>query len=1128
MFKQKLQEETNLKTSYKFTLPDFNIPELSYSLILKYSPANLDTESKGFFDILPTTIDIDFASFPIRSAGSSEASVEINQDKDKVILSCQCGFSKINLCEHQAQVLMNILNRPDLNIFFNQKHRAEKIKKIAVDYGLQNEQHLDEYFQLQYINKSVEIRPKLKELLPLNKETDNYLRENLIPKNHSNIPGKGSATNTRKILVFSNHKFYNHLYIELFEAQVTLDGKVKNPLTPLDPTELIWKTDKNEELKFYSGISKFQNSFESNSQEGAIEGLKAIIKNPLNLGIYYHDNKASGSINSSSIALMKVCSPQVNLTLSVDQKKIFYEISGKLMMEDRQFDLNELYLRYNYFLAFDNTFFLIENPDFLRVISFFKQNNNIIIIHQSKYEEFRKNILLQLEDKIKINYSYLKPATPQQLEEYGFDQQIEKKIYLSDSEDYVIITPVIKYGNVEVPVLSKKQIYSTDAKGKPFTVERDDESEIQFVATLLKQHPDFEEQLSLNSFYLHKNRFLSDDWFLDVFEEWQNQNIKVLGFNEIKNNKLNPNKPKVSIIVSSGVDWFDTNIDLKYGKQKVSLKHLHKSIRNKIKFVELGDGTQGILPDEWIEKFSRFFQAGEIVKESLRTPRINFTDITDLYDEEVLTEEVKNQVAFYKEKTSSFESIEKVEVPSTLSTSLRQYQKEGLNWLNFLDEFNFGGCLADDMGLGKTVQIIAFILHQRTKKVHNTNLIVVPTSLIFNWESEIRKFAPSIKVLSIYGAERVKDIKLFDDYEVILTSYGTLLSDIRFLKNYRFNYIFLDESQSIKNPESLRYKSVRLLKSRNRIVLTGTPIENNTFDLYGQLSFACPGLLGSKQHFKDHYSMPIDKFKDNKRAKELQRKVNPFILRRTKAQVATELPEKTEMVIYCEMGEEQRNVYDSYSREFYNFLATRKDGDLSRDSINILAGLTKLRQICNSPSLINDNEYYGDNSSKIEVLLEQIESKSEEHKIVIFSQFVGMLDLIKKELQSRNVTFEYLAGQTKNRSYKVNEFQNNKKVRVFLISLKAGGTGLNLTEADYVYLVDPWWNPAVENQAIDRIYRIGQKKNVVAVRLICPDTIEEKILKLQESKRTLAEDLIRTDSGILKSLSREDLLGLFK
>jgi SNF2 family DNA or RNA helicase len=309
-------------------------------------------------------------------------------------------------------------------------------------------------------------------------------------------------------------------------------------------------------------------------------------------------------------------------------------------------------------------------------------------------------------------------------------------------------------------------------------------------------------------------------------------------------------------------------------------------------------------------------------------------------------------------------------------------------------------------------------------------------------------------------------------------------------------------------------------------VITGTPIENNTLDLYGQLSFACPGLLGSKEYFRDIYSIPIDKFKNRKRSIELQQKVAPFILRRTKKQVATELPERTEMILYCEMSVEQRAIYDRYEKEFRDFISSADEEEIGKNSMRVLRGLTRLRQICNSPVLLQDEKLGEDASSKIETLIEQVENKSGNHKILIFSQFVSMLNLIQKELKARNIEYEYLTGSTRDREGVVNNFQNNENVRVFLISLKAGGTGLNLTEADYIYLVDPWWNPAVENQAIDRSHRIGQKRNVMAIRLICPDTIEEKIMKLQESKRELSDQLIRTDVSILKSVSKNDLLAL--
>jgi SNF2 family DNA or RNA helicase len=337
----------------------------------------------------------------------------------------------------------------------------------------------------------------------------------------------------------------------------------------------------------------------------------------------------------------------------------------------------------------------------------------------------------------------------------------------------------------------------------------------------------------------------------------------------------------------------------------------------------------------------------------------------------------------------------------------------------------------------------------------------------------------------------------------------------------------LDESQAIKNPESKRYKAVRLLQSRNKIVLTGTPIENNTFDIYAQFSFANPGLLGNQTHFKDNYAIPIDKFKETKRAKELQQKLSPFLLRRTKKQVASELPDKTEIVIHCPMGENQRRIYETYRNEFKLFLEKAdKNDELTNNNMHILQGLTKLRQICNSPELLNDDAFYGNESSKLDELLTQIEEKVGNHKILVFSQFVAMLELIRKRLDEKEIAYEYLTGQTKDRSARVQSFQEDAEKRVFLISLKAGGTGLNLTEADYVFIVDPWWNPAVENQAIDRCYRIGQKKNVMAIRLICPDTIEDKILQLQAGKKELVEDLIKVDENARKSLAKEDLMEL--
>jgi SNF2 family DNA or RNA helicase len=1115
------------KPTHNFVFQDFNIEQLTTTHILQNSAELPATDRRGFFDIVPQDIDVDYAAFKIPSASTDHYKVVVRQKDSAVTLYCACNVPKKRLCEHQIQVLYNLNNRKDLRAFFDKKLRFEKIRVVAKDYGLENEPDQDAYFQLIYVNKELEIKPKMKELIPVSQTSVAFLENQWIAKPVVNLPGaEKQAENTKQVVILGQHKYYEHFYFEIYEAAVTREGKLKNPLTPVNPLDAIWKTQETDIVKFFTAIAAFQNNFRKKQADTDLAGLKSIVKNPLSLDFYYHNAMISESVNAASLVLVKLEKSPVDMQLTIDRKDPFFQISGELILNGVSLDLEKVKMRYDYFVLYLDSLYLIDNEDILRTVEFFSQHNQKIIIHNAKFEEFRQNLLAKIESKIRISYSYLQPATPAQKEEQGFNKENEKIIYLEDFGNYVMITPVVKYGNVEVPLFSRKQIYSVDAHGNPFTVQRDESEELRFASAIIRQHPDFEDQLGREFFYLYKERFLSEDWFLDTFEEWSHQKITVLGFDRLTKMRLNPNKAKVSVNVISGINWFNTTAGVRFGNQKVTLKNLHKAVKNRTKYVQLDDGSNGILPAEWIEKFAKFFEAGEIVDDAIRTSKMNFAAVSEMYDAEMIAKDVREQIAFYKSRFADFDSIEPVKVPEKLNASLREYQKQGLNWLNFLDEFGFGGCLADDMGLGKTLQIIAFILTQREKEVQNTNLIIVPTSLIFNWQAEIEKFAPSIKVLTIYGADRVKTVTDFDQYEVILTSYGTLLSDVNFLRKYNFNYIVLDESQAIKNPESQRYKAARLLNSRNKLVLTGTPIENNTFDLYGQLSFACPGLLGNKTQFRNHFSMPIDRFKDNDRARELQKRIDPFILRRTKKQVATELPDKTEMVIYCEMGEEQRKVYNAYELEFFTFLNTKNEGDIARESLHVLQGLTKLRQICNSPALLNDHLYYGNASAKIETLVEQIESKSPQHKILVFSQFVTMLDLIKAELVSRGVKFEYLTGQTKDRAARVDSFQNNPEIRVFLISLKAGGTGLNLTEADYVYLVDPWWNPAVENQAIDRSYRIGQKKNVIAVRLICPGTIEEKIMELQESKKELADDLVKTDASVLKTLTKKDLLGL--
>ncbi|WP_250254632.1 SNF2-related protein [Chryseobacterium sp. Marseille-Q3244] len=1108
----------------EYILENINISTLSVYDLLKHTSESSFIGITDFHEVYPVAIENNTGIFTKDSSLQDFPMVTISRINNSLICSCTCDHSKAQLCAHQAEIIHCILEEKKYRIFFDEILRKKTFLSKAKGYGLENEPDLDQYFQLRLTEGKLEILPKIKEMLPMDEQ---MFQRDLLPQLPSKLDELAAQeTGKKQILVIGKHRYYNHLVFSLMEAETTQTGKIKNPVNAVDAMQLIWKAEKPLDIKFYTAISSFQNNYNEEYNAAEWEALKLIVKNPLDLEVYYHDREIAETVSAKSLTPVTLNTLNTEVQLSVFKKDPFYEITGSLLLNDSSVPFKNVIIRNEYFVYNSNTFSLIDHPDMLRIIRFFKANNEILLIHSSKYEEFMRQTLSSLEEHIHINYSYIQSATKVQLEEKKF--QIERVIYLRQQENYIGITPVMKYGQVEVPVYSRKQIFDTDQNGNPFKIERNDASEARFTSLVMQQHPDFEEQMDgYQYFYLHRDKFLDDNWFLNAFEAWRNEGIIILGFNELKNNKLNPHRAKINIQITSGLDWFNAKLKVGFGQKEATLKQLHRTIRNKSKFVQLDDGSLGILPEEWMDKIAAYFQAGEIDEELLKIPKINFTEISSLFEKEILSTEIQDEITTYSTQFSPGKNIPQVNIPVELNAELRDYQHEGLNWLNFLDDFNFGGCLADDMGLGKTLQVIAFILSQREKRGHTTNLVVVPTSLIFNWQEEVRKFAPSIKVLVHYGPDRQKSTTHLSDYEIILTSYGMLLSDIRFLKTFNFNYTFLDESQTIKNPNSERYKAARLLQSRNRIVLTGTPVENSTFDLYSQLSFACPGLLGSKHYFKDIYAIPIDKFEYSKRAMELQQKIKPFILRRTKKQVAKELPEKTETVIYCEMNIEQRRIYDAYEKELREFIAANDDDDLNKNSMHVLTGLTRLRQICNSPVLIKEG-YSGENAVKIEILMEQILGKSKDHKILVFSQFVGMLDLLKPELERHGIPFEYLTGQTKDRGQKVANFQENEEIRVFLISLKAGGVGLNLTQADYIYLIDPWWNPATENQAIDRSYRIGQTKNVIAVRMICSNTVEEKILVLQKKKKLLAQNLLKTDGTKFQGLSKQDLLDILE
>lgn len=605
------------------------------------------------------------------------------------------------------------------------------------------------------------------------------------------------------------------------------------------------------------------------------------------------------------------------------------------------------------------------------------------------------------------------------------------------------------------------------------------------------------------------------------------QNLKELGV-EVKQKgdkakKYFLGETHMSLEISENIDWFDIKALIRFGEYEISFAAIRKYLMKDQREFKLPNGEYAVIPDSWITDYSDLFAFSEQENDDLKIKKIHLSLIKDLQQGTLAKVSMTRKL----EQLLDFDDIEDASEPVNFKGSLRPYQKAGYNWLEFLNEYGFGGCLADDMGLGKTVQTLTMLQKQKETSPGMTSLLVMPTSLVYNWEMEAKKFTPDLKILNYTGTNRDKNPENFTSYDLVISSYGIIRVDAELLSTFYFNYIILDESQAIKNPDSIIAKAVLQLKSRRKLILTGTPIENSTMDLWSQMSFVNPGLLGTQRFFRDKYQKPIEKQKDIVRMQKLNALIKPFILRREKSQVAKDLPEKIENIKYCDLSPTQREYYDREKNLYRNKLIDIIETEgVQKSQMMLLQGLTRLRQIANHPLMV-DEEYAGDSGKFEDITYMLSNALGKDHKILVFSQFVKHLKIIEKYLNDEGIKYAYLDGSVKNRQAEVEKFQKEEDIRVFLISLKAGGVGLNLTSADYVFLLDPWWNPAAEAQAVDRAHRIGQKNTVFTYKFIARDTVEEKILKLQESKLKLAKDLITIEESFIKSLSKEDISNLF-
>ena len=1068
--------------------------------------------------------------------------------------SCKCDESIYPLCFHKTVVFLQLFRQYGPYYFDTIRNWDKEKNKLLQIYGYNMEDDLKGKFEFVY----KEGKPFLKvldtsikrvtQVVPLPRPS--YMQDTRA----SQEPEMETTENaTKKLgLVFNfNATVYPYFIIDAIQGEADdnnskLLGKVdKLDLTKYVNTELFSEDDKmllqqirkiqtSEVNKYLNRNSPFSGIWENIIQTDGDE----LPEETKSLITEYFQPKLKKIFEEQSANPFIYFLPEKKVfktenLLEVVLSEQFIEPQFKIISQDDHF---ELQCRFNIngaaqpvtnnecnnsiLFLYNHTFYLWQKPeDVLQAEKFIKKGN--IKLTKENWTSQMQKLIMPLTRNYKVEFDKtlireIKSGEP------------EVKLMLQEKGDYLVFQPIFTYKGFETKASDKDTITIPDGD-KILIVHRNKEAEMRFLDKLSALHSQFIRPPEGNSLILKGPDVLKNNWFFLFVDSMKEAKVPVFGFEALRNFRFNTARPSTHIHVSSGLDWFDAKVEIDFEGQRVGIADIKKALASKQSFVQLGDGTLGILPDEWLKKYSLLFKVGDGKSDKLRLSKYHMSVIDELYENRNASE-LSFALDEKFERLREFKNIPEIVAPISLQPILRPYQTAGYQWLNYLNEVGWGGILADDMGLGKTVQALTMLQHYKTQEGKLMSIVVCPTTLIYNWENEIKKFTPALTYRIHHGSLRVRDMEELQKANIIITTYGTLRSDIQLLLKLAFDYVVLDESQAIKNPASKVTRAACLLTAKNRVCMSGTPLQNNTFDIFAQMNFLNPGLLGSMDFFRNEFANPIDKFGEQEQKDHLRKLLYPFILRRTKEQVAKDLPEKTETILFCEMETEQRKIYDAYRNSYRDkIMGVIDQQGIDKSQLTILQGLMKLRQICDSPAILNEEEKHPNHSIKLDELTREIQENIGEHKALIFSQFLGMLGLIKDKLREEGVPFEYFDGSTNinDRQKAIENFQNNDQCRVFLISLKAGGVGLNLTAADYVYIVDPWWNPAVEQQAIDRTHRIGQTKNIFAYRMICIDTIEDKILQLQERKRKLASELISDDVNFVKALSKSDVEYLF-
>ena len=665
---------------------------------------------------------------------------------------------------------------------------------------------------------------------------------------------------------------------------------------------------------------------------------------------------------------------------------------------------------------------------------------------------------------------------------------------------------------------------------KRITYIRNKKAERKTLEFLQNAHPKFKGQ---TSFFLKFEEASKNNWFFNFYHEQLKDNFTITGMDMLGYFRYSDRQVQSSLSITRTLDnTVAAQFTTHFGIEKIDTKSLQKALKQGDHFVLLNDNSLGVLSEDWLEKYAILVKNAKVDGDEIQFAKWLL----------LLSDPVHNRAALkmvlpknWLEKWNHWNQSEDqlYEKPDSLRADLRNYQQKGYEWLNLMAEINAGTLLADDMGLGKTLQSIAAMAYWLKSDPKSKFLIISPASLIYNWKNEFEKFAPNFNLFIYHGVQR--DILHFleGDSQVLITSYALIRNDNELISKMLWEAIVLDESHHIKNYSAQQTQAVLKLNGKRRIILNGTPIMNNITDLFPQLHFLLPQLFPSQKQFKEQFEKSLQHKKGEGEMDALKKLTGPFILRRTKKTAAPDLPQKTESVLWCEMEDEQRSAYEDIKSQVRgNIMVEIKDKGLNKAKLGVLQGITKLRQVCSSPRLLKEKaDFHTRPSIKIDSLVETLTSDLAGHKVIVFSQFLGTMDLLSEAFEENGITYRRFSGKTaaKERIRLVSEFQEkDSDIQVFLLSLMAGNSGINLTNANYVFLMEPWWNKAVQQQAIDRTHRIGQDQKVFAYNMICKDTIEEKIMALQEKKQILSDEVVADDGNFLKNLTADDIAFLFE